>query len=253
MEAEQIKTPLCGGDDNVKSSEKEKTKTALMRAFVERRDPDAKEEDNLTLRRFLRARDLDIEKASAMFLKYLKWKKTAVPNGFISETDIQNELAQTKVFMQGRDKAGRPIGVVFGAKHFYSRREMDEFKRLVVYVLDKLCASMPCGQEKFVGIVDLQGWGYSNCDIKGYIAALDIMQNYYPERLGKAYMVHVPYLFMKAWKIIYPFIDNNTRKKIVFVENKNLKATLMKDIEESQIPQTYGGELPLIPIEKSTM
>lgn len=41
--------------------------------------------------------------------------------------------------------------------------------------------------------------------------------------------------------------------QIVFVENKNLKATLMKDIEESQIPQTYGGELPLVPIEKSTM
>lgn len=89
----------------------------------------AQEVDNLTLRRFLRARDLDIEKASAMLLKYLKWKKTAVPNGFISETDIQNELAQTKVFMQGRDKAGRPIGVVFGAKHFYATREMDEFKR----------------------------------------------------------------------------------------------------------------------------
>ncbi|RRT59178.1 hypothetical protein B296_00030285 [Ensete ventricosum] len=91
-------------------------------------------------------------------------------------------------------------------------------------------------------------------------------QNYYPERLGKAYLVHVPYLFMKAWKIIYPFIDNNTRKKvdlipifcddelqIVFVENKNLKATLMEDIDESQIPQTYGGELSLVPIEKSTM
>ena len=42
MEAEQIKTPVCGGDDNVINSEKEKTKTALMRAFVERRDPDAK-------------------------------------------------------------------------------------------------------------------------------------------------------------------------------------------------------------------
>lgn len=42
MEAEQIKTPVCGGDDNVNNSEKEKTKTALMRAFVERRDPDAK-------------------------------------------------------------------------------------------------------------------------------------------------------------------------------------------------------------------
>ncbi|RRT59176.1 hypothetical protein B296_00030283 [Ensete ventricosum] len=165
MESEQIKTSVRGGGNNADNSEKEKKKMALMRVFVERQDPDAKwlnvsqcdclrrrrlnrhpniyldenciyllgcytqEVDNLTLRRFLCARDLDIEKASAMFLKYLKWKKTAVPNGFISEKEIQNELTQTKVFMQGRDKAGRRIGVVFGAKHFYATREMDEFKR----------------------------------------------------------------------------------------------------------------------------
>ena len=40
-------------------------------------------------------------------------------------------------------------------------------------------------------------------------------QNYYPERLGKALMINVPYLFMKAWKMIYPFIDNNTRAKVI--------------------------------------
>ena len=42
------------------------------------------------------------------------------------------------------------------------------------------------------------------------------MQNYYPERLGKALMIHVPYIFMKAWKMIYPFIDTNTRDKVMF-------------------------------------
>lgn len=35
---------------------------------------------------------------------------------------------------------------------------------------------MPKGEEKFVTIGDLQGWGYSNCDIRGYIAALSILQ-----------------------------------------------------------------------------
>ncbi|RWW75938.1 hypothetical protein BHE74_00015991, partial [Ensete ventricosum] len=88
------------------------------------------------------------------------------------------------------------------------------------------------------------------------------LQNYYPERLGRVFLVHVPYLFMKAWKIIYPFMDKNTRKKViapqipcpfslhfymgkvimfVFVEDKNLRATLLEDIDEKQLPEIYGG------------
>jgi hypothetical protein len=35
---------------------------------------------------------------------------------------------------------------------------------------------MPSGQEKFVAIGDLKGWGYSNSDIRGYLGALSILQ-----------------------------------------------------------------------------
>jgi hypothetical protein len=42
-----------------------------------------------------------------------------------------------------------------------------------------------------------------------------LRQNYYPERLGKALMINVSYMFMKAWKLVYPFIDNNTRDKVI--------------------------------------
>lgn len=38
---------------------------------------------------------------------------------------------------------------------------------------------MPRGQEKFVCIGDLKGWGYSNSDIRGYLAALSILQVYF--------------------------------------------------------------------------
>ncbi|KAJ6847990.1 CRAL-TRIO domain-containing protein-like [Iris pallida] len=232
-----------GGDES------EWKKVALMRVYVEGQDPAAKEVDNFMIRRFLRARDLDIEKASTMFLKYLKWRKEAVPNGFISDEEVQNELDQKKMFLQGYDKQGRPIGVVFGGKHYSAKRQLDEFKRFVVYVLDKMCSRMPSGQEKFIAIADVQGWGYSNCDIRAYLAALEIMQNYYPERLGKVFLIHVPYLFMKAWKIVYPFIDNNTKKKFVFVDDKNLKSTLLADIDENQLPDIYGGKLKLVPID----
>ncbi|KAF8390739.1 hypothetical protein HHK36_025266 [Tetracentron sinense] len=207
------------------------------------------EVDDVTIRRFLRARDLDVEKASGLFLKYLKWRRAFVPNGSISVSEVSNEIAQKKMFLQGLDKKERPIGIVFGAKHFQTTGNPEEFKRFVVYLLDKVCARMPRGQEKFVTIVDLEGWGYSNLDIRAYVGALSMLQDYYPERLGKLFIVHVPFIFMTAWKIVYPFIDNNTKKKIVFVENNKLKSTLLEDIDESQIPEIYGGKLPLVPIE----
>ncbi|XVF54796.1 hypothetical protein PTKIN_Ptkin05aG0210500 [Pterospermum kingtungense] len=239
------------GEQSFKSNELEKTKISLMRILVEKQDPSSKEVDDPTLTRFLRARDLDVEKASAMFLKYLKWKRSFVPNGSISPSEITNETEQNKMFLQGSDKKGQPIAVLFGARHFRHKGGADEFKRFIVYIFDKIFARMPPGQEKFVLIADLEGWGYANSDIRAYLAAVSMVQDYYPERLGKLFIVHSPYIFMTAWKIVCPFIDDKTRKKIVFVENKKLKSTLLEDIDESQLPETYGGKLPLVPIHET--
>lgn len=233
-------------------NEVEKTKISLLRAKLEIQDPSSKELDDSTMRRFLRARELDVEKACTMLLKYLKWRRNFVPNGYISEAEVPNELAQKKLFMQGTDKNGRPIIVLFGAKHFQNKiGGIDEFKRFLVYALDKLCSrsSQGKGKDKFAVIGDVEGWGYCNSDIRAYLAALSTLQDYYPERLGKVFLIHVPYIFMTAWKIIFPFIDNNTKQKIVFVENKRLKATLLEDIDENQLPEIYGGKLPLVPIQ----
>ncbi|TXG54468.1 hypothetical protein EZV62_019724 [Acer yangbiense] len=237
--------------ETMEKNDKEQAKLRLMRTLVQRHDPSSKEVDDLMLRRFLRARDLDIEKGSNMFLKYLKWRRSFIPNGSISPSEIPNEIAQNKVFLQGFDKKGRPIGVVFGARHFQNKQNPEEFKRFAVYVLDKLSEKIPAGQEKFVVIADIQGWGYANSDLRAYIGALSILQDYYPERLGKLLILHAPYIFMTVWKIVYPFIDNNTKKKIVFVEDKKLKSTLLEEIDESQIPEIYGGQLPLIPIHET--
>ncbi|GAV80787.1 CRAL_TRIO domain-containing protein/CRAL_TRIO_N domain-containing protein [Cephalotus follicularis] len=232
-------------------SEIEKSKVSIMRALVEREDPSAKQEDDLMIRRFLRARDLDIKKASTLFLKYLSWRREFVPNGSISTSEIPNQLAYNMIFVQGVDRKGLPVVVVFGGRHKPRKGGLEEFKRFVVYVLDTLCSrGNVCGQEMFAVIIDLEGWGYSSCDIRGYLAFLSILQDCYPERLGKLFFVHVPYLFMTAWKIIYPFVDNRTRKKIEFVDNKMLESTLLGDIEESQLPNIYGGKLPLVPIQE---
>ncbi|KAJ8560006.1 hypothetical protein K7X08_004064 [Anisodus acutangulus] len=195
-------------------TEQEMNKIELMRALVKKQDPSSKDIDDYALRRFLRARDLDIEKSTSMFLKYLKWRQSFVPKGSISVCEIPNEIAQNKMFMQGVDKQGCPIAVVFGSRHIQNKLGgLDEFKRFIVFALDKLCARTSPGREKFTIIGDLQGFGYCNSDVRAYLTALSIVQDCYPERLGKVLLVNVPYLFCTLWKILYPFIDNKTKKK----------------------------------------
>lgn len=87
------------------------------------------EVDDLMIRRFLRARDMDIEKASVLFLKYLAWRKTVLPKGHIPESEIANDLSHNKVCMQGHDKKGRPILVIVGNRHNPSKGNPEEFKR----------------------------------------------------------------------------------------------------------------------------
>jgi len=90
------------------------------------------EVDDLMIRRFLRARNLDVEKGSAMFLKYLNWKRSMIPNGYISPSEIAEDIAQEKLFVQGLDKKGRPIIVAFAAKHFQNKNGADGFKRIIL-------------------------------------------------------------------------------------------------------------------------
>ncbi|XP_042065691.1 phosphatidylinositol transfer protein 3-like [Salvia splendens] len=130
-------------------------------------------------------------------------------------------------------------------------RSVVRYKSYAVYAVDKVCSRLPPGQEKFVVIVDMKGYGYANNDVRAFIAALSILQDYYPERLGKMFFVHVPSLFKAAWKIISPFVDKNTKNKIAFLESKNLKAVMGQDIDESQLPELYGGKLKLVSIVNS--
>ena len=79
--------------------------------------------------RFLIARNLDLQKASEMFVQHCKWRDEFVSKGFIVESQIPNQLAAEKTFIQGLDRNGRPLMIVVGCKHLAKERDMEEFKR----------------------------------------------------------------------------------------------------------------------------
>lgn len=80
-----------------------------------------------TLTRFLIARSMDPDKAAKMFVQWLKWRAEMVPNGFISDSEVQDELESRKIYLQSLSKDGYPVMVVRASKHFPSKDQV-QFK-----------------------------------------------------------------------------------------------------------------------------
>ena len=76
------------------------------------------------------------------------------------QSEIKDELASGKCFLQGHDKFGRAILLLHVKKHSKSLRDLKQCMRFLCYCLDKAIASAdksknPTG--KVTGIYDLEG------------------------------------------------------------------------------------------------
>ncbi|KAF7827595.1 CRAL-TRIO domain-containing protein [Senna tora] len=170
-----------------------------------------------TLTRFLIARSMNAEKAAKMLVEWRKWRASMVPNGgLVSECEIAEELEARKLFLQGLSQDKYPVLIVQASKHFPSKDHI-QFKKYVVYLLDKTIASAikgrEIGNEKLIGILDLQHISYRNIDVRGFITGFQFLQAYYPERLAKLYVINMPQFFVSVWKLICRFLEKATLEK----------------------------------------
>lgn len=68
-----------------------------------------------------------------------------------------------------------------------------------------------------------------------------IMQDNYPENLGKMFIVNAPMLFTGVWAMCKSFIDERTRKKINIL-GSSYKAQLLEEIDADQLIDFLGGD-----------
>ncbi|XP_021593670.1 CRAL-TRIO domain-containing protein YKL091C isoform X2 [Manihot esculenta] len=205
-----------------------------------------------TLMRFLIARSMDPEKAAKMFVQWQKWRAAFVPNGFIPESEVHDELETRKVYLQGLSKEGNPVLIGKLNKHFPSK-DLLQFKKFVVHLLDKAIASgfkgREIGNEKLVAVLDLQHVTYKNVDVRAFIAGFQVLQGYYPERLAKLFILNMPRFFVSVWKMISRFLDKATLEKIVIVSKEEERRNLIKEIGEDTLPEEYGGRSNLVALQ----
>ncbi|XP_031495621.1 uncharacterized protein LOC116261134 [Nymphaea colorata] len=198
-----------------------------------------------TLRRYLEARNWNVDKAKKMLDETLKWRSTYKPEE-IAWHEVAHEGETGKLYRAGfHDKQGRTVLVL--RPGMQNTTSHDNQMRHLVYLLENAVINLPEGQEQMVWLIDYTGWSLMNSPpIKTARETANILQNHYPERLAVAFLYNPPRIFETFWKVVRYFLDPKTFQKVKFVyPKKDGSVELMRqafDIET--LPTIFGGKNP---------
>ena len=65
-------------------------------------------------------------------------------------------------------------------------------------------------------------------------------QDFYPEYLGKMFIVNAPTAFKATWAMIKPWLDKRTQKKIE-VHGGHFSSKLLELVDSENLPEFLGG------------
>ena len=96
--------------------------------------------------------------------------------------------------------------------------------------------------ETCCSIMDLKGVGISKVSsVYGYVKqASAISQNYYPERLGKLYLINAPWGFSSVFSVVKGFLDPVTVSKI-HILGSGYQSELLGQVPKENLPKQFGG------------
>lgn len=213
--------------------------------------------DDPTLLRFLRARKFDLVKSKEMIIAAEEWRKTFKVDDIINNFDFPEKAEVSKYYPQyyhKMDKDGRPVyierlgGVDVGALAKVTTQERQlqslvlEYERFLHERLPACSAAAGKPVETSCTILDLKGIGITSFyQVKDYVSkASNIGQNYYPETMGKFYIINSPWGFSTIWGLVKPWLDEVTVAKIS-IPGSDYKKILLEQIPAENLPADLGG------------
>ncbi|KAF9146893.1 hypothetical protein BGX30_005103 [Mortierella sp. GBA39] len=177
--------------------------------------------DDRCLIRYLRSKKWNLQEAKQAVQESMLWRDSYGPNKPDKDA-LWIETAVGKLYVSGFDMESRPL--LYMKPRLENTAASPSQIRHVVYHLEIALALMPEGVEKLCIVIDFAGSSMTkNPGVAVAREIINVLGNHYPERLGKAYIIHAPWFFFPFFKLISPFIDPVTKEKINFVDMKKQK------------------------------
>lgn len=143
----------------------------------------------------------------------MKWRREYGLYDVITTENVEPEAVTGKMILFGYDADCRPALYLRPSKQ--NTEESIKQLHLVVWFLERSVDLMGPGVENIALMVDFADRA-KNPSLGQARATLNILQDHYPERLGRALITKVPFLINAFFKLILPFVDPITREKIKF-------------------------------------
>lgn len=244
------------------TEEREVELLAKYREQLERIAPEVRGSstfDDYYLRRFLRARGHDLQKAEAMFMNHLKWRKEFGTDTILEDFVYDEREAFLALYPQGYhkvDKLGRPIYIqhlgqinMKAMKNVTTEERMirfhvQEYERALKYIFPACSRVAGKHVSQTLAVMDLKGLGLRHLsgDVKRILSVLTrIDQDNYPETLGKTLIINAPKVFRAIWSIVKPMLDPRTQSKIE-VCPADFLPVLKQWVDVENIPSYLGGK-----------
>lgn len=193
------------------------------------------------LLRVLRARDFKVPAAFEMWKKWYDWRITYRAD-FIKEEEMMPHIVTGKAFYHGEDHQGRPLLIVRARNHWPKQFPPEETMRYVIYLVEQGCKIADSkGVGQIAVLYDRGGMSSANKD--GHLIEMmktlsAMLQDFYAERLGAVYVLHVNWLYWLIFQAVKPLIHKKTRDKIHIMRNEK---GLKDHFPPLELLQEYGG------------
>lgn len=208
------------------------------------------------MEKFLISRDYDYEKTKIKFENFLKWRKKKNLERILDK-DFKPLLEILNRGMYNMDKEGRPVIInrvgKFNPEKFLSEFKFEDLEDFLIkkyeqlfFIIFPICSKIMNKKiDKVIIIMDLEGIQLKkvfNSDFRGVLKKITKATSaYFPETLGKIYILNAPFYFRFIWKVIQYWIDEKTRERFEIFSD-GAEETLKEIIDERDLPDFFGGK-----------
>jgi hypothetical protein len=239
------------------TEEQQEALKVFKESLIAKNAYDLERHSDFLLHRFLRARKYDLLKAEQMFLNCEIWRRVFDVDKCVNTFAFPEKDAVFEVYPQyfhKLDKLGRTVYIEqfknmdmnklfkITTQERLVARHIREYEKFTRYRLAACSVKKGENVENGTTIIDLKGVPLSQFNsVRKIIQTLsDISSNYYPETMGKMFVINAPTLFTAVWSILKSMLDEHTVGKIQII-GSNYQKILLEHIDAANLPEYLGG------------